>query len=159
MNTQASVLLIGVLAFGIAHTEESVVLGRALKNGYIEDVEIPCPPERICMDAWFRWTVTVDTTLHGPKVSGRIVAARIQHAQFVPRHQKKLRMFVLDRIEDETQRKLLRAEYYLRDMSIVHEMYCLDSETELGIDAEDKLTGPGIQDQYCFKLPEDSEDG
>lgn len=159
MNNHASVLLVAFLAFGIAHAEESLVVGHALKNEYIEDVEIPCPPEHICMNAWFRWTVIVDTTLHGQKISGRIVAARIQHAQFVPRYQKKLRMFVLDRIEDEAQRKILRAEYYLRDMSIVHEMYCLDSKTEFGIDAEDKLTGPGIQDQYCFELPEAKEDG
>jgi hypothetical protein len=55
-----SVMLLSIpLTLERAYAEDSVILGRASSHKSIEDVEIECPPEYICMNVWFRWTLTV----------------------------------------------------------------------------------------------------
>ena len=149
-----------VLAFfcGVASAEDSVVLGRSLGHMHIEEAEINCPPEYICMDAWFRWTIKPEKTVAGPKLSGRITAARIQHTEFVRSYERTLRLFILTPIEDAEQRALLKADYLLRDVSAVHEMYCVRNSIDLGIEADEKLESEDGE-RYCFELPRDDQDG
>jgi len=160
MKALPLLLLAIALSSQPAYAEDSVILGRALSHKYIENVETVCPPEYMCVSAWYRWALNAHTTLRGPELSGRVIAARSQHTGFVRSYEKSLRLFVLRPIDDEEQRRLLRADYYILDMSAPREMYCLDNETnQLGIAAEDKFTAPGARDRYCFELPKDDESG
>lgn len=154
MKRQSGLLMTTVLAFARAHADETLILGRIVDQGIIEDVDIPCSPESICLDSWTRWKIVVGETLHGPRIKGAIAAARVQHGLFVPQYRKKFKVFVLEPIQDEEKRRLLGAEYYLKDMSVTHETFCLSSNSEVGISEESKLTSPNMPGQYCFGLPD-----
>jgi hypothetical protein len=91
-------------------------------------------PEEICFSIWFRWTIQIQRTLSGLPITGRIAPARIEHAPFVKSYLKQFRLFVLKPIEDAQTRRLLKADYYLEDVSRRLPMYCLDQDPEeLGI--------------------------
>jgi len=81
-----------------------VFYGRAIGHEVIEDVRMDCPEGRICMDAWFRWNLRVENLLSGPTLSRRITAATIQHAKYIPKYERSLRIFAVRPIESEEQR-------------------------------------------------------
>ena len=114
-----------------------------------------CPPNEICMSWFFRFSIDIDQTLSGGKLPAKIRAARLQHGQFVPAYLKELRLFVLEPIEDAEQRRKLQADYYLRQLSPEHRLYCLNGTPEgLGLNEQ---TFVAIQnpEQFCFQLKAD----
>ena len=146
----------------LAAAESSVVVGRASKHFSIA-AEVPCPEpkdgvEYICMDAWIGWEIDVTKTLSGPKISGRIRAARIQHAQFVPSYLRQFNLFVLTPIDKPETRELLGASYLLSEVSRGRTMYCFDRspDTYGSDDYALNLRGgdQGSTDGYCFELQE-----
>lgn len=63
-------------------------------------------------------------------------------------------MFVLQPIEDPDLRAKLRADYYLKDMSELRQMFCLSQDPEaLSLNVEDTyVAGMGEDKSYCFEL-------
>ena len=139
-----------------AKAADSVVIGRAMSNTYIEGVQVECPKDAICMDGWFRWLIRADETIAGPKIGGIIRAAAVQHTDVVSTYQNRLRLFVLEPITAARQRERLHADYYLRDQSLEYPMYCLDQDPgRLGIGAEDvHARSDDNGREWCFELPE-----
>jgi hypothetical protein len=103
----------------------------------------------------FRWTIRIQRTLSGPPITGRITVVRSQHAYFLRSYLKEFRLFVLTPIEDAQTRRNLKADYYLKDLSQRHPMYCLDEDPmELGIEAGGEVVGSKESGRYCFEDPE-----
>jgi hypothetical protein len=78
----------------------------------------------------------------------------MQHVDVTREFLKSLRLFVLRPIDDEKQRSLLGADYYLVDMSKPIEMYCLwlDPKAE-GLSTDDVVeSGEGNSKRHCFEL-------
>ena len=144
-----------VLACNAAAAADTVALGRLVKNEPMEYVPDTCPENSICLHSWWKWVIDVDKTVSGPRTSGHIVAARMQHASLLPANRKRFRLFVLRPIEDSKQRALLRADYYLEDFSWANTMYCLDRDPkEFGLSTEETyVAGVGDSKQHCFELP------
>lgn len=66
----------------------------------------------------------------------------MQHTSLNHRFMRAVRLFVLEPIEDPTQRAKLRADYYLKDMSEPHQMFCLPHDPkEVGLKAETTYVG------------------
>src|SRR5262245_22366115 len=99
------VLLVLAAASQTALAEQSVVWGRLVENRSMDYVPYECPQDAICLWSWWKWVVKVEKTLHGPPVSGRVVAARMQHTSILPSVRKALRLFVLEPITDPGERK------------------------------------------------------
>jgi hypothetical protein len=121
----------------------------------MEYVPDTCPENSICLHSWWKWVIDIDKTVSGPRASGRIVAARMQHTSLLPANLKRFRLFVLKPIEDPKQRALLRADFYLEDFSWASTMYCLYQDPkEFGLALEDTyVAGTDDSKQYCFELP------
>ena len=128
-----------------------------MENQWLPDVEIPCPDDAWCPNTWHRWIIDAQKTLKGPPLTGRIAVANIQHAPYVRSHLRKFRLFLLRPIEDAGKRKLLRADYTLVDVSVPHEMYCLDKDTDATDIANEEYTSPERPDVYCFELRKEDE--
>jgi len=145
----------------------SVVLGEASGNFAI-DAEVYCPGGEkdglieVCMDVWIGWRITVQKTLSGTPVRGRIRAARIQHGPFVRSYLKRFRLFVLEPIESAEMRKRLGADYLINDLSTMHEMYCIsEPPAQYGLSEDDidvhVRQSPVLGSSYCFELPKGGE--
>ena len=114
-----------------------------------------CAPNEICMSWFFRFNIEIDQTLSGGKLPAKIRAARLQHGPFTPTYLQALRLFVLEPIEDAEQRRKLQADYYLRQLSPEHRLYCLDGTPErLGLD-EQAYVAIQNSEQFCFQLKAD----
>jgi hypothetical protein len=114
-----------------------------------------CAPNEICMSWFFRFNIDIDQTLSGGKLPAKVRAARLQHGRFTPTYLQALRLFVLEPIEDAEQRRKLQADYYLRQLSPEHRLYCLDGTPErLGID-EQAYVAIQNSEQFCFQLKAD----
>jgi hypothetical protein len=148
-------LLIAFLASAEAEAEETLALGRAISHRSI-DVELDCPKDLLCMDAWYRWEVMVNRVVIGPSITGRVIAARIQHSDYNRRYFRSLRLFVLQPIEDPRKRDELGADYYLLEVSPKHHMYCIrQNPSEFGHQPESLYVRTQTDYvRYCFELPE-----
>ena len=148
--------LVVLLGWDPASAEDTVVLGRLWKNVPMEYVADTCPENSICLQSWWKWVIDIDKTVSGPPASGRIVAARPQHTSLYGPNLSRFRLFVLRPIVDQKQRKRLRADYYLEDVSFMTEMYCLaQNPTEFGLSPERTfISGDGEERRYCFELPD-----
>jgi hypothetical protein len=114
-----------------------------------------CAPNEICMSWFFRFNIDIDQTLSGGKLPAKVRAARLQHGPFTPTYLQALRLFVLEPIEDAEQRRKLQADYYLRQLSPEHRLYCLDGTPErLGLD-EQAYVAIQNSEQFCFQLKAD----
>ena len=114
-----------------------------------------CAPNEACLSWFWRFSIDIDQTLSGAKLPAKIRAARLQPAKFTPAHLAALRLFVLEPIEDAEQRRKLQADYYLRQLSPEHRLYCLDGTPEgLGLN-EKTFVAIQNQDQFCFQLKAD----
>jgi len=105
-----------------AAATESVVSGRAISNTHMNYVKFDCPKGYICLDGWFRWIIDVKKTLRGPTVTGRVIAARMQHTTVIPSYERRLRTFILSPIEDPKRRAHLRSDYYLISTSLAEQV-------------------------------------
>ena len=111
-----------------------------------------CAPNEACLSWFWRFSIDIDQTLSGAKLPAQIRAARLQPAKFTPAHLAALRLFVLEPIEDAEQRRKLQADYYLRQLSPEHRLYCLDGTPErLGLN-EQAFVAIQNQEQFCFQL-------
>lgn len=151
-----TLLVVTLLACPQALAADTFVLGHALSNTFMDYAKIDCPAGHICLDGWSKWVIEVDTTLSGPALTGRIIAARMQHTTVHPSYRKRLRLFVIRPIENPKQRAFLRANYLLVDTSERHQMYCLWEDPKKAGLAVDKLFGGAVDGstRYCFELPD-----
>lgn len=160
MRLILAALVISSTLPALANEPSSVFHGRATNHEAIEDVKMDCPEDHICMDSWFRWSLHVETLLSGPSLDKRITAATIQHAQYIPKYERSLRLFVVKPIDSEEQRRLLRADYYLQQLSPVYTMYCFNRQdpSSLGFEVP-RVYRQTASDhpQFCFELPEGLE--
>jgi hypothetical protein len=147
-------LLLSLAISPTLRAADTVIAGRAVSNQPMDYVPFDCPPDYVCLDSWFKWVIDVDKVLAGPPVSGRIITARMQHQTMRPAYQKQLRLFVVRSIDDPKQRSLLRADYYLLDMSQWRQMHCLYQDPrELGLSVDEVFQGgPDDSKQFCFEL-------
>ena len=147
-------LLFIALRVADANAEDTVALGRVISHKYM-DVELDCPKDYICMDVWYRWIISIDRTLSGPPVKGRVVAAHLQHTDLNKRFERSLRLFVLRPLSDPARRDELKADYHLLEVSPENEMYCIQHDpSTYGLAVEN--TYVRVQDdykQYCFEIP------
>jgi hypothetical protein len=157
-------LLVPTLAF-----PDSLVLGWAKKSYFLESAGSACAEdneedeesnalESICMHGWVRWIIDVQKTVGGARLSGRIYAARAQHALMPPYYQKSIRLFALEPISDPQIRKRLRADFYLIDMS--QEMYCMSvNPRAYGLPESTYVQGGADEKSYCIDLAKDDGEG
>jgi hypothetical protein len=116
-----------VLSYSL-RAETTLALGRAISQ--IDNVEIKetpeerCPPDAICLRNWARWTLDVETTIAGPRVTGRTYVVMMQHAPMVDAIFKRQLLFVLQHIDDAAERKRLHADYKLLELSDPELMFC-----------------------------------
>lgn len=106
-----------------AQQGETVFCGRSLGHEGLDDVEVNCPENAICLHGWFRWRLKVDRVLSGNSLPSHLVAARTQHGAFRQAYEMQLRRFSVKSIEDEGQRRLLGADYYLMELPAVNEEF------------------------------------
>jgi hypothetical protein len=155
------IALLGLLSFPVG-AAESVVVGRATKHFPIA-AEVPCPPPdgegrvSICMDAWIGFELQIKRSIAGPEVKGRVRAARIQHSQYSRSGLNSLTLFVLAPIEDKETRRILGADYFLREASSSHSMYCFrESPEAYGLDDQVSRIAEVQGSSYCFEFSKDS---
>lgn len=148
------VILLAPFACQLAVASDTVVIGRLVANEPMDYVKDECPENYICLRSWWKSVVQVQRTIRGAVLSGRVTAANMQHTTLDPRFIRAARLFVLEPIEDPAQRAKLRADYYLKDMSEPHHMFCLSHDPkDLGLNAETTyVTGAGEDKSYCFEL-------
>ncbi len=135
-----------------AKAADTLAIGHGISNKFASEWE--CPSEQICMNGWFIWEISIDHTLAGPELEGRLRAAHVQHAEYKPKYVRRHSLFVLRRIEDEELKKTLGVEYQLVDFEMPVEMYCTSHDPNtLGV----KVPFVAIrkyQDitEYCFSV-------
>lgn len=150
-----SLALLAMTALSGASVADSVVLGRVASSKHADDVDVPCPEDAICLHSWWRWVINVNETLSGPKIHGRVVSARMQHTDMLRSAQRRQQLFVLKPIESDEQKNLLKADFYLEEMSAASKMYCLWTDPkQVGLDADAYASREGDDKRYCFELPE-----
>jgi hypothetical protein len=157
INKSVIFLLAAVFAAHCADAADTVVIGRALDQREAPGEDNGCAPpaespDTICIaHPWFQWTLSIDRTLSGPPLSGRVIAARRQHTGTIRSYLRAYRLFVVQPIEDRAERRRLGADYYLVDMSEAH--YCISSDPEeLGLHVPTIVEKSNYGDTYCFAL-------
>lgn len=148
------VILLAVLACRPSDASDIVVFGRLVSNEPMDYVKDECPKDHICLRSWWKSVVQIQKTIQGKVLPDRVTTANMQHTSWDPKVRKALRLFVLEPIDDPDQRAKLRADYYLKDMSALHQMFCLSQDPKtLGLNAEESyVTGAGEDKTYCFEL-------
>lgn len=116
MRKYTAVLLLALGSNVHLHAEESVFIGHVLEQEQIESVRA-CEEGVVCMRIWTRWTVAIKRNLRGPVISGRVVAARLQHGDYASAYLARIRCSTVRPIEDAEDRKLLGVNYKLLDIS------------------------------------------
>jgi len=116
MRKFTAVLLLALGSNVHLYAEESVFIGHVLEQEQIESVRA-CEEGVVCMRIWARWTVAIERNLRGPVISGRVVAARLQHGDHTSAYLARIRCFTVRPIEDADERKLLGVNYRLLDIS------------------------------------------
>ena len=151
---RALVILLAALVCQSAVASDTVVIGRLVVNEPMDYVKDECPENDLCLSFWWKSVVQVQRTIQGAVLSGRVTAANMQHTFLNHRFMRAVRLFVLEPIEDPTQRAKLRADYYLKDMSEPHQMFCLPHDPkEVGLKAETTyVASAGEGKSYCFEL-------
>jgi hypothetical protein len=157
-----AIVLCGVGA--IAQAETSLVIGRAVSQ--IDDVDIQlkpeevCPPESICLRSWSRWTLSINSTILGPVVSGRTYVVMRQHAPVVDSTFEKDLIFVLEHIGEASERQRLHADYKLLEMTEPEQMICTSADpASLGVPSDDIYRqGQGEDVTSCFRDPRTKRD-
>jgi hypothetical protein len=164
MKRLATLLLASIIVSSPTYADMSLVLGRALSqydDVIIEDSpEETCPPEAICLWSWSRWTLNVKKTLKGPSVKGRIRVAMKQHSPYVRSVFTTTQLFLLEPIEDASERMRLHADYILREFSEPQTMYCTFTDpVSLGVSPGLVYKNRSEDDaHHCFPNPKDSEE-
>jgi hypothetical protein len=149
---------------GFARADSSLAIGRAISQ--IDDVDIQlkpeemCPPDAICLRSWSRWTLNIERTIAGPTVKGRTYVVMMQHAPVVDSTFKKELLFVLEHIDDASERKRLHADYKLLDITQPESMICTSADpVHLGVSADDIYRkGAGDDATSCFRDPRTKRD-
>ena len=151
----AVAIVLAVLEAQICAADNIVVLGNLVYNQPMEYVPDECPEDYICLRSWWKSIVSVQKTLHGSKLSGRVAAAVMQHTSLNNRFKRNVRLFVLRPIEDPKQRAKLRVDYYLESMSEPYQMFCLSQDPKVsGLEIKETyVAGTGDEKTYCFELP------
>ena len=150
-------LLIALFSVADAKSEDTIAFGRALSHEYL-DVDIPCPEGYICMDSWFRWELSIDRTIAGPSIVGKVTAARLQHTNYIRKYERSLRLFVLRPIVDSKLRELVKADYHLIEVSPRKEMFCTNGNpADYGIDTGVYTLHEQEYEHHCFELPQDDK--
>jgi hypothetical protein len=154
MKTAIAFVLVLASAQSFA-AESIVVLGKLVYNEPMEYAPDECPENYICLRSWWKSVVSVQKTVHGSPVTGRIAAAVMQHTSLNDRYKKSVHLFVLRRIEDPKERAKLRVDYYLDSMSEPSQMYCSwQDPKDIGLEVDDTyVSGTDDQRTYCFELP------
>ena len=147
-------MLLALLGCQVSVASDIVVFGRLVANEPMDYVKDECPKDYICLRSWWKSVVQVQKTIHGKTLTGRVTTANMQHTSWDPKVKKALRLFVLEPIEDPDQRAKLKVDYYLKDMSEIHQMFCLLQDPKvLGLNTENTyVAGTGEDETYCFEL-------
>lgn len=158
-------IAIGLCAAGtFAQAENSLVIGRAVSQ--LDDVDIQlradevCPPDSICLRSWSRWTLNIKGTITGPVVKGRTYVVMMQHAPVVNSTFKKDLLFVLEHIDEASERQRLHADYKLLQMTEPEQMICMSVDPAgLGVPSDDIYRQSEGEDvTYCFRDPRTKRD-
>jgi len=152
MTIPSLLLFVICAAFtSVAHTSDTVVLGQVLSHDWA-GVDTECPADSICMHSWTRWELKITKTVSGTPILGRVTVAHLQHTLWQNMSRRETQLFVLAPIEDEVLKKKLKVDYYIKRLSGVRQMYCLDRPpNELGIVADDEFVySDSSKQQYCF---------
>lgn len=151
------IVLAGLIATGLAplagSAAETIFIGQKGHKTYTgyED----CSPETdtICMTGWYRWTISVERTVSGPRLPTRIVAVIGQHAPDGIAQGPAHELFVVRPIEDPEARERMHADYLVDEDEEPQGpgMYCLQTDPQQsGLKVEVTQNGQG---GYCFEVP------
>ncbi len=149
------VLILVLAASQCVAADNIVVLGKLEYNGPMEYVPDECPENHICLRSWWKSVVSIQKTVHGSRLSGRVAAAVMQHTSLNDGYKKSVRLFVLKPIDDPQQRAKLRVDYYLESMSESYQMFCSSKDPkDMGLEVEETyVSGTDDQKTFCFELP------
>jgi hypothetical protein len=157
--------LIALCGLGaVARADSSLAVGRAISQFDAVDIQLKpeemCPPDAICLRSWSRWTLNIKSTISGPVVKGRTYVVMMQHAPVVDWTFKKDLLFVLEHIDDASERKRLHADYRLLDMTEPEQMICTSTDpAHLGVSADDIYRQSEADDvTFCFRDPRIARD-
>jgi hypothetical protein len=164
MIKRTGIAIVLCVAGTFAQAETSLVIGRAVSQ--IDDADIQlkpeevCPPESICLRSWSRWTLNIKGTLLGPEVNGRTYVVMMQHAPVVDSTFKRDLLFVLEHIDEPSERQRLHADYKLLEMTEPEQMICMSADpANLGVPSDDiyrQVEGEDITS--CFRDPRTKRD-
>ena len=149
MGRALSILVLLALASTPARAQISSVIGRAVDSVYAS-AGPTCPPELICLDSWYRYTIRVTRVVGGAPVSGTVRAVALQHTDLRRSYRRSLRFFVLRPIETAETRRELRADYYLDALSPEYRVYCTSGTPEALAISPDHVLVRG-DDNFCFR--------
>jgi hypothetical protein len=136
----------------VVRADNTVVVGHVVSIEWAH-VDIECPADSICLDAWTRWKISVDRTISGPPVKQRLLLAHLQH-QIGHLSRNETILFVLTPIDDEKQKAKLHASFYISDLSLTRQFRCLNNpptEIRFHVDA-DKVYTNIPKSEFCFNL-------
>jgi hypothetical protein len=115
-----------------------------------------CSDDTSCWQDWYRVKLHIKRVILG-KLRGRTVTAAllVHQAMYTP-FMRPFRLFVLSSIDDAQDRKLLRADYYLKSFDPQQEVYCLNgTPDDIGLPP---ANAHHVSDgQYCFSISEQGE--
>ena len=132
MRTLRFFLLLLISFAAPLRAQDSIVIGRALSQNFVEEVKIDCPANAICLDVWWRWEIEVTHNLinrpNSTPIKGRIRAVNLQHGQLTPEALARLKAFIIRPIDDPKKRELFQADYQLVARSTGQEMFCFHTK-------------------------------
>jgi hypothetical protein len=143
--------------------ETTLALGRAISQ--IDDVDIEeapeerCPPDRICLRSWARWTLHIETTIAGPQLEGRTYVVMMQHAPMVDAIFKRQLLFVLEHIDDASERKRLHADYKLLELRYPELMFCTGGDPSRWKIPPDRVYSRDDDGETTFCFPDPRNGG
>jgi hypothetical protein len=147
-------LSVMLIASGTALSADTVVIGRLTDNKPMEYVPDECPKGYICLRSWWKSVINVQRIIHGPRLSGVVAAANMQHTSLNPRYKNSVRLFVLRPITDPAERAKLRVDYFLEEMALPAQMYCLSQDPKkYGLEVQETYVTGVDEKTYCFELP------
>jgi hypothetical protein len=164
MIKRVGIVIVLCGTWGFAQGETSLAIGRAVSQ--IDNVDIQlkpeevCPPESICLRSWSRWTLNIKGTILGPVVKGRTYVVMMQHAPVVDSTFKKDLLFVLEHIDEASERQRLHADYKLLEMTEPEQVICMSADPAgLGVPSGDIYRqGEGEDVTFCFRDPRTKRD-
>jgi len=142
--------LLTLLASRPATAAISIVKATVVSITQVDIEPVACGPNSLC-DGGHRITLAVGDLLRGPGVGATATVFLTLHMRSYPQPKETV-LVVLEGVGDEATRRILQADYWVRDIAVAREHYCLfrkPSEWGLPISDQQQIATPHGP-PYCF---------